>query len=272
VEPADACHCLLCRPDLDPTPWDARDQRIAGHVREHGWTVMGVAGDDRTPGWAYTIGLWHTLRSPEVAVFGLPTAVGMRAVNVLGAQIRDGAPIRPDERRADVLEDYDVVLRQVRPQWYRQFFGAGLDFYRVPPLPFAQLCWPDRRGRFGWEPDAEATCRTHQPMLWLSRDEHPDGFWADLDPYHGWPFGTSLPYIDVHTSSAVAAGTASISTVVRDHGGSWQFLDADGAADAVTQLRQIANDHPYVLAVADLAPGHRAARDATGAWSRSPLP
>jgi hypothetical protein len=138
------CFCLLCAPPADGPAWEERDSRITKSVTEVGWHVMGVgAGDDAPADWAYSIGLWHTLRSPEVCVFGLPIETGMSVVNAAGAGIRGGLPLEPDQHRDDVLNNYDVALRPVHSSWYWDFFGAGIDFYQAPPLPITQLFWPD---------------------------------------------------------------------------------------------------------------------------------
>ncbi|MFC7263985.1 DUF4262 domain-containing protein [Streptomyces lutosisoli] len=47
--------------------WEERDSRITKSVEDFGWHVMGVAGGDAPGDWGYSIGLWHTLRSPEVS-------------------------------------------------------------------------------------------------------------------------------------------------------------------------------------------------------------
>ncbi|MEV0981542.1 DUF4262 domain-containing protein [Streptomyces sp. NPDC049915] len=126
------CFCLLCA----PTEWGGpvskeRDSRIAKSVAEFGWHVMGVAGGDAPGDWGYSIGLWHTLRSPEVSVFGLPSQTAMRVANAAGAAIRDGNPLEPGQHRGDVLNGYDVAVRPVHPSWYHVFFGAGIDFYQT---------------------------------------------------------------------------------------------------------------------------------------------
>ncbi|MFF4810931.1 DUF4262 domain-containing protein [Micromonospora chersina] len=268
------CHCLLCQHPSDEATWDQRDRRIADHIRQYGWSVTGLAEDERSPGWAYSTGLWHTLRSPEVCIFGLPTNTAMTIVNVVADQVREGELLKPDERRADVLTNHDVAIRPVHPAWYRHFFGAAVDFYQAPPLPIVQVFWPDKQGRFAWEQDAEANSRASQPLLWLSPTEHPQGVWTEFDPYEGWPFGTTLPYFSVRTTSAVVEGKAEVAAVVRGHDGSWRFLDGtgDGNATAVTNLRHIANAYPEVAAVADLAHGQRADRAPDGGWVRSALP
>lgn len=174
------CFCLLCA----PTEWggpvsEERDGRIAKNVVDYGWHVMGVAGDDAPGDWGYSIGLWHTLRSPEVSVFGLPSQTAMRVANAAGAAVRDGNPLEPDQRRGDVLNGYDVVVRPVHPSWYHDFFGAGIDFYQTPPLPITQLFWPDKDGRFPWVDGADERCRTSQPLLWIPKDET-TGPWTEV--------------------------------------------------------------------------------------------
>jgi len=249
--------------------WDERDRNIAEKIRRFGWNVNGVSGGSM-PEWAYSIGIWHTLRGPEVCVFGLPARTAMSIINVVGGMIRDGARLPDGQRRDDVLNGYDVVLRVVRPRWYRRFFGAGIDFYQRPPMPMMQVCWPDREGRCPWEPDADEWCRQSQPLLWLEPDAHPAGAWTQFDPYEGWPFRTSLPYFTVHASPGVAAGTAAIGTVLREADGTWWFLAA-GADRGVTEdirLRHIADTYPDVAAVADLQPGEQADRNPDGTWSR----
>ncbi|POX45689.1 DUF4262 domain-containing protein [Streptomyces sp. Ru72] len=172
------CFCLLCAPPADGPAWEERDNRIAQSVIDFGWHVMGVgAGDDAPADWAYSIGLWHTLRSPEVCVFGLRIEVGMPVVNAAGAGIRGGLPLEPDQRRGDVLNGYDVAVRPVHPSWYWDFFGAGIDFYQAPPLPVTQLFWPDKAGRFPWEEGVDDYCRTSQPLLWVPKADT-EGPWS----------------------------------------------------------------------------------------------
>ncbi|MFF0382296.1 DUF4262 domain-containing protein [Streptomyces sp. NPDC004286] len=174
------CCCLLCAPtECGGLAPEERDSRVAKNVADFGWHVMGVDGDDAPGDWGYSIGLWHTLRSPEVSVFGLPAQTAMRLVNAAGAAIRDGNPLGPDQRRGDVLNGYDVAVRPVHPSWYRDFFGAGMSYYQTPPLPITQLFWPDKAGRFPWEEGADERCRTDQPLLWIPKAES-TGPWAEI--------------------------------------------------------------------------------------------
>jgi hypothetical protein len=173
------CCCLLCAPSANETDLDERDRTVSGSVREYGWHVMGVGGGDAPADWAYSIGLWHSLRSPEVSIFGLRVETMMRLLNVAGREIRDGHPLEPDQRRGDIINDYDVAVRPVHPSWYLDFFGAGVDFYQAPPLPITQLFWPDKEGRFPWDEGAEPYCRASQPLLWIPKADT-TGPWTEL--------------------------------------------------------------------------------------------
>ncbi|WP_176930657.1 DUF4262 domain-containing protein [Actinacidiphila guanduensis] len=174
------CFCLLCAPPAEGPAWAERDSQIAQSVTDHGWHVMGVgAGDEAPADWAYSIGLWHTLRSPEVCVFGLPIPVGMPIVNSAGDGIRGGRPLEPDQRRDDVLNGYEVAVRPVHPSWYLDFFGAGVDFCQAPPWPVTQLFWPDKSGRFPWEDGVDHYCRRSQPLLWIQKSDT-EGPWSQV--------------------------------------------------------------------------------------------
>jgi hypothetical protein len=107
--------------------------------------------DAVVPGWAYSIGLWHSFGVPEVCVFGVPVDRAAATVNVAGESIRDGARLEPGSERSDVLNGYDVAIRSVHYGWYKNMFGQAIDFYRRPPFPLVQIIWPDRDRRWPWE-------------------------------------------------------------------------------------------------------------------------
>lgn len=148
---------------------EERDRRIAADVTDHGWHVIGVGAGGEPPGdWTYSIGLWHTLRSSELCIFGLRIETMMTIVNIAGQEARGGNPLESGQTRDDILNDYSVAVREVHPSWYREFFGAGIDFYQAP-FPVVQLFWPDADGRFPWDDQAQEYCRASQPLLWIPK-------------------------------------------------------------------------------------------------------
>ena len=236
---------------MDESAWDIRDRRIADNVREHDWHVAGVYGGG-TADWAYSVGLWHTLRSPEVCMTGLPAQTAMRLVNDICDRIRNGNGLEPDERRHGVIKGYPVAIRPVHPSWYWSMFGAGLDFIQEPPWPMVQAFWPDRDGLFPWDDGVEESCRASQPLLWLDRAEHPAGPWTD-NGLGEWPFAPTMPYHHVFTTQAVLDG-ARVDTVARDPDGVWHFVDADaaGPGDIEVPLKQVVNLNSDVSDIAGL--------------------
>jgi hypothetical protein len=170
------CRCVLCHEygdELGPVT----EETIA-QVREHGWQVMMIPADDNGPGWAFTIGLWHTHGIPELAMFGLDIYDMKACLNGLGGRAVGGQRVEADQIRHDVIEEHPVTLKSVDMRWYRAFFGSAIMFYRRPPFPVLEVVWPDRDGFFPWQEESDESYRTRQPQLWLTPAAHPQGVWT----------------------------------------------------------------------------------------------
>ena len=162
------CRCVLCHDHGDRDEYDEGERGVLANVEKYGWSVTGVPADEEGPGWAYTIGRWHTRGEPELAMFGIDVGVMQSCLNILGQH--DG--LTDGQARDDVVKGYPVHLRTVEQAWYPTFFGQAIWFYREPPLPFLQVVWPNRDGAFPWETGSLA-----QPHLWLDPAEHPKSVW-----------------------------------------------------------------------------------------------
>lgn len=168
-----ACHCVLCSDPGDP---DRRTQATIEKVQEYGWQVVMIPHDEYGLGWAFTIGLWHNYRSPELAMFSLDIYDMQIYLNALGEKVVAGLALEADQEWRDVIDRHSVALKAVDYRWYRAFFGTAIGFYRKPPFPFLQVVWPDRDGTFPWQSDGSGGYQ--QPHLWLRPDEHPPGIWT----------------------------------------------------------------------------------------------
>src|SRR4051794_27740479 len=105
------CHCLLCvehEVELDET-----DRSAMRTVQERGWAVIMIPEDADGPGWAFTVGLWHTFRSPEVAMFGLRVDVMNNCLKTLANEIAAGRHLVADQERDDVIRNYSVAIKKV---------------------------------------------------------------------------------------------------------------------------------------------------------------
>ncbi|MFJ1974090.1 DUF4262 domain-containing protein [Streptomyces sp. NPDC087903] len=168
-----ACHCVVCR---DLSELDTRTRASVETVARHGWQVVMIPADDLGPGWAYTIGLWHSHRIPELAMFGLDVHLMQTLLNDLARQAVDGPPLEAGQEPRDVA-GVPVTLTSVDYRWYKAFFGTAIGFYRKPPFPFLQILWSNREGAFPGQEGGEDLLE-RQPQLALRPDEHPPGVWT----------------------------------------------------------------------------------------------
>jgi Domain of unknown function (DUF4262) len=261
------CRCWLC--DEHPADLEAADRNLVWQVEEHGWSVVAVAEELEVPGWAYSVGLWHTLRSPEVCMFGLRGRDMHAWINAAGHQVRAGQALRADEERLGVLDGFPVTVRPVHPSWQAELFAIADGFYRGP-VPAMQLIWPDRDGRFPWQPGAGERCRTHQPQLWLPRDDHPPGIWTRLADLEVSPFPDTGGNELVVGSRRVINGEAPIVGIVHTRDGRWEFRDGAEGETGMVHLRHLVTAHPHIRDFADLPRGHAAWQEPDGNWSRAP--
>ncbi|MGW4487944.1 DUF4262 domain-containing protein [Amycolatopsis sp. NPDC004368] len=175
---AAACKCVVCLDYGDRGQLDAVDERLFEHVAEPGWGLLAIPEDHVSPGWTFTIGLWHSFRSPELAVFGLEPDAGMSLLNAIGEQVAAGRELKA----GDEVEVFDgrVAFRPVDPGWHEAFFGTAKGFYRAtkPVVPFLQVLWPDETGRFPTDDGFAAEFEPFQPRLWVPPSEHPRGPWT----------------------------------------------------------------------------------------------
>ncbi|MEV6374772.1 DUF4262 domain-containing protein [Micromonospora musae] len=175
------CRCILCHDYDDSADLHPMELTTIGHIQQHGWTVKMIPEDDEGPGWAYTVGLWHTLRLPELAMFGLDVGLSKACLNDLGTMATNGVALEAEQVRDDVIERYPVHLKSIDYRWYKAFFGRAIAFYRRPPIPFLQVVWPDRQGRFHWDRGSDEQLHQRQPQLWKRPEDHPVGVWTQ-DP------------------------------------------------------------------------------------------
>ncbi len=135
-----------------------------------------VPADEHGPGWAYTTGLWHGHRIPELAMFGLDVRLMHTILDDLGRRAVDGQTVAAGQERHDVAS-VPVVLKDVDHRWYEAFFGTATGYYRTTRFPFLQVVWPDRDGVFPWQPGGEQLLDL-QPQLSLCPEEYPVGVWT----------------------------------------------------------------------------------------------
>jgi hypothetical protein len=276
VEPDIACHCRYCEPiPGQDSAFDDGDRKLMTDVADHGWHVVMIAEGARSLGWTFSVGMWHTLRSPELVMAGLPPDHQHQLINEIGERVRRGQRLGSGDRLEGLLTSgLDLAVREVDVSWYGPMFGYAIWFARRPPLPFLQIVWPDAAGRFAWEESFDPQYRSSQPQLWIPTAEQPTGGWSGLLAPDPWPFDEPEDSRALATKRVTDEGAA-ILYVTHDDDGTWHFVD-DGPTEledsAVVHLVHIVGGDPSIATLAELPRGWRAERTADGQpWVRHRL-
>ena len=144
---------------------DDPEARVARDIAEHGWHVALFPPEGRVAGWGHTIGLEERFAHPELLLFGRDLPLLLRLLNRLGAQVAAGPALRADEPLRGVVERVALELRPVSSKWILVFLGNAVWHAKRPDVAALQVFWPDPRGHFPWEPEADPDWRADQPLL-----------------------------------------------------------------------------------------------------------
>ena len=144
---------------------DEIDLRVRADIERLGWHVVIVPPERDAPGWAHSIGLVERYGHPELLVFGSePRQLGA-LVNALGERVRGGRRFAAGEEAHGVLAELPFAFRAVAPRWSNVFLGNAAWHYQREDFPVLQGFWPDRDGRFPWDPTCAAAVAAEQPQL-----------------------------------------------------------------------------------------------------------
>ncbi|MGW4246209.1 DUF4262 domain-containing protein [Nocardia sp. NPDC004722] len=164
------CQCVMCRDYGDRDEMHPGDQRLVDNVGKRGWGVIAIPESDSNPHWAFTVGLWHSHRVPEIALFGVPPNESIAILNAIGDQAATGTPLEIGHHLDNILAaDYQLTLHPIAAAWRRPFFGTAIRFYRNASD------WPILHCVYAPAPDHL------QPQLALPPADHPTGAWTS---YH----------------------------------------------------------------------------------------
>ncbi len=186
------CFCIGCVDYGNRDAYDDSDRRLIADVERHGHQciAIGPTAPDDPPPYAFTAGLWHTHRQPELAIYGVGDLDLMTSVlNQVVARANAGDHrLGPHDRFSGVMglrdvgpDDYWVKLMPIHPSWYKSQFGMALFFNGVNAVEFLQVVWPDEAGRYPGEPGFDANFADRQPQMWLPVADHPPGVWLRQD-------------------------------------------------------------------------------------------
>jgi hypothetical protein len=148
---------------------DEHEAQLVADIDRFGWTVMKVS-NDAGPNFAYSIGIFQTLKHPEIIMFGLALDTMHTIINDVGEHVRKGARFEAGATSSDFLEDFDVTFRTVPRHQYAGHLGWATWLYHGEEFPVLQLVYPDRERRWPWSDGATDGFRALQPVLADSGD------------------------------------------------------------------------------------------------------
>jgi Domain of unknown function (DUF4262) len=151
---------------------DAEDRAIAAKVAEHGWTAIGV--DDYDPSFVYSVGLMYSAKHPEIIIFGLKDQNYALLAAVIKL-IEQGKSFAVPGGYDDAMDDVPLAVGEVHPSQHEVFLGYAMAYCRhrgdIGGLRAVQVFWPDREGKFPFDPDCEPGVAIEQPLLHVPADD-----------------------------------------------------------------------------------------------------
>ena len=151
--------------DVNSTALTEHERNFVAKIREYGFVSTSVAADAEGPGFSYTTGFWLNVKFPEIITFTLANDVAHDTFWYMYKHLKDGGTFKISEPTRELFENSQSLLLQVNKGEYPEFLGWNRWFYGNDSFKCLQLVWPDREGRFPWDPGASAEFVRDQPDL-----------------------------------------------------------------------------------------------------------
>lgn len=140
--------------------------RVRRDIAEFGCHIAVLADDEGEPMCVFTIGLLTTYDHPEIVVFGLEVDTAEDLLDFVQEQVEAGARYEPGKKYDKLLRNYYCTFKPVA-QEHLPMFTAAVEYHGRSDFPMLQLFWPDKQGRYPWEPGVREGHRAGQPVLEL---------------------------------------------------------------------------------------------------------
>ncbi|MCU0866428.1 MAG: DUF4262 domain-containing protein [Planctomycetes bacterium] len=147
-------------PAADHTP---EQQQLLADIAESGVHIVHVEVDDGAT-YSYTVGLWERFEQPEVIVFGLPDDVAGDLLDTVADEVAEGRKFRAGEKHDGLLVGYPARFFDVPKALLELLLPDAVWAYQDTEFPCVQLVWPDKQGRWPWEPGVRDGFAAAQPV------------------------------------------------------------------------------------------------------------
>jgi hypothetical protein len=144
---------------------DEAERRVIANIAEYGWHCVGISAEGQEAGYAFTVGLFHTYRHPELVIFGLRDEAAHGILNLAAEAARTERPLDLAVPSDELIEGYQCCFVEVPKSNYQEYVGFCRWFYKGNGFPLYQIVWPSRSGLYPWHPDASQEFKLAQPVI-----------------------------------------------------------------------------------------------------------
>lgn len=141
------------------------EAKIREDIAEYGWHVVKVLPEGDHQPHSYSIGLFQTFGHPEIAVVGLRGETAHALIASVVKEIRAGKRFEAGNNYPNIIESFAVTFVAVPEPAYPGLFGYAIWYYGSTAFPVLQMVWPDRDGRFPWQPEFAEDLKAVQPIF-----------------------------------------------------------------------------------------------------------
>lgn len=141
------------------------DRVLLADIEKNGIQIVFDEDEEAQSSRAFTIGLWHTQKQPEIVVLGLPEELAERVLELVIDDIEDGVFCAAEQKREGIVHGYPVWFGKVTADQVRALLPEIAHAYGSADVPVLQLVYPDKQGRWPWDADVREGFRDAQPVL-----------------------------------------------------------------------------------------------------------
>lgn len=141
------------------------DRELLADIEQNGIQIVFDEDEEAQSSRAFTLGLWHTQKQPEIVVLGLPEELAERVLELVIDDVEDGVFCAAEQKREGIVHGYPVWFGKVTTDQVRALLPEIAHAYGSADVPVLQLVYPDKQGRWPWDADVRDGFRDAQPVL-----------------------------------------------------------------------------------------------------------
>ncbi|CDX12412.1 conserved hypothetical protein [Mesorhizobium sp. ORS 3324] len=145
---------------------DPDEAKTLADIEEYGCHILYVLEEDEHPPFAYSVGIEHNFKAPELVIVGLKPELSQSIINEYCRRVRNGEKFSIGQRASGFLGGgFDCQFGSVHLDQYPEHFGWDIWIYDGPDFRVMQLVYPNTSGIWPWDAEADEWFRKRQPLL-----------------------------------------------------------------------------------------------------------